>query len=527
VSAPASSAVPSIAVEPRPAARAGAREWIGLAVIALPCAVYAMDLTVLNLALPALAAELEPSAAQMLWIIDIYGFFVAGFLITMGTLGDRIGRRRLLLIGAAFFAAASLLAAFAKSAEMLIAMRALLGVAGATVAPSTMSLIRNMFHDDHQRQFAIGAWIASYSAGAAIGPLVGGALLEVFHWGSVFLIALPVMALLLLVGPRLLPEYRDPNAGRLDLASALLSLGAVLALVYALKRLAEHGWAWDAAAIGLTGLALGVAFVRRQGRLAYPLLDLGLFRSPAFTAAISAYGLSSLAMMGIYIFIAQFLQLVLGLSPLQAGLATLPWALAFIAGSLLAPRWARRFGRERVLVGGLLVSAAGAALFVGCSGPWALPLLVVAAVVMSLGMAPVITIGNEMMITTAPPERAGAASALAETVAEAAGALGIAVFGSLGTLVYATLLAPRLPPGLTAEASGTALATLGGAVAAAGRLGGPEGAALLGAARAAFTFALQAGAVCATAAMLLACWVTLHRLGPNRAAAAPGAPAPH
>jgi DHA2 family multidrug resistance protein-like MFS transporter len=519
------SAADATTANPRPAARAGTREWIGLGVIALPCAVYAMDLTVLNLALPALATELRPSAAQMLWIIDIYGFFVAGFLITMGTLGDRIGRRRLLLIGAACFAAASLLAAFARSAEMLIAMRALLGVAGATVAPSTMSLIRNMFHDDHERQFAIGVWIASYSAGAAIGPLVGGALIEVFHWSSVFLIALPVMGLLLLVGPKLLPEYRDLDAGKLDLASALLSLASVLALVYAIKRLAEHGLEWHALAVGLSGLALGVAFVRRQARLPYPLLDLGLFASPAFTAAISAYGLSSLAMMGIYIFIAQFLQLVLGLTPLQAGLATLPWALAFIAGSLLAPRWARRFGRERVLVGGLLVSAAGSALFVASSGPWALHVLVLAAVVMSLGMAPVITIGNEMMITTAPPERAGAASALAETVAEAAGALGIAVFGSLGTLVYATLLTPRLPGGLSAEAGGTALATLGGAVATAGRLGGPDGAALLGAARDAFTFALQAGAVCATAAMLLACWVTVRRLGPRPAAAGPAAPA--
>ena len=220
------------------AARATRREWTGLAVIALPCAVYAMDLTVLNLALPSISAELRPSAAQLLWIVDIYGFLVAGCLITMGTLGDRIGRRRLLLIGAAAFGVASLLAAFAKSAETLIAMRALLGIAGATVAPSTMSLIRNMFHDEHERQFAIGLWIASYSAGAAIGPLVGGVLLQFFAWGCVFLVAVPVMALLLLLGPSLLPEYRDPDAGRLDLASAALSLAAVLAGVYSLKALA-------------------------------------------------------------------------------------------------------------------------------------------------------------------------------------------------------------------------------------------------------------------------------------------------
>src|SRR5688572_20915005 len=220
--------------------KATRREWIGLAVIALPCLVYAMDLTVLNLAVPALSEELKPSSSQLLWIIDVYGFLVAGFLITMGTLGDRIGRRRLLLIGGAAFGAASTVAAFSTSAEMLIAMRALLGIAGATLAPSTMSLIRNMFHDEHERQFAIGVWIASYSVGGAVGPLVGGVLLQFFPWGSVFLAAVPVMVILLLLGPVLLPEYRDPNAGRLDLLSVVLSLAAVLLTVYGLKRSEER-----------------------------------------------------------------------------------------------------------------------------------------------------------------------------------------------------------------------------------------------------------------------------------------------
>src|SRR5215218_9447271 len=192
------------------AQQAGRREWIGLAVIALPCLLYSMDLTVLNLAVPHLSADLKPTSAQLLWIVDIYGFMVAGSLITMGTLGDRIGRRRLLMIGAAAFGAASVIAAFSSSAEMLIASRALLGVAGATLAPSTLSLIRSMFQDDQQRTVAIGIWITSFSVGAAIGPLVGGVLLEGFHWGSVFLLAVPVMALLLAIGPRLLPEYKDP-----------------------------------------------------------------------------------------------------------------------------------------------------------------------------------------------------------------------------------------------------------------------------------------------------------------------------
>src|SRR5688572_28030502 len=260
------------------APRAGRREWIGLAVIALPCMLYSMDLTVLNLAVPHLSADLKPSSAELLWIIDIYGFMVAGALITMGTLGDRIGRRRLLLIGATAFGIASVIAAFSSSAEMLIATRALLGVAGATLAPSTLSLIRNMFLDPNQRTFAIGVWVTSYSVGGAIGPLLGGILLEYFHWGSVFLLGVPVMLLLLVLGPLLLPEYRDPKAGRLDLLSAALSLAAVLLVIYGLKRIAEGGLAWLPVVCIAIGLLVGFQFVRRQRRLADPLIDLRLFR---------------------------------------------------------------------------------------------------------------------------------------------------------------------------------------------------------------------------------------------------------
>ena len=291
--------------------RATRRDWIGLAVIALPCMLYSMDLTVLNLAVPHLSADLEPSAAELLWIVDIYGFLVAGSLITMGTLGDRIGRRRLLLIGAAAFGIGSVLAAFSKSAGMLIATRALLGVAGATLAPSTLSLIRNMFLDAGQRTFAIGVWVTSYSVGGAIGPLLGGVLLQYFWWGSVFLIGVPVMLLLLALGPVLLPEFRDPEAGRLDVLSAALSLAAVLGVLYGLKRLAEGGHGWPPVLAIAAGLALGLAFVRRQGRLADPLIDLRLFRAPGFSGALAAYTLSTFVGFGAYVFIAQYLQLVL------------------------------------------------------------------------------------------------------------------------------------------------------------------------------------------------------------------------
>jgi MFS transporter, DHA2 family, multidrug resistance protein len=326
------------------ARRAGRREWIGLAVIALPCLLVTMDLTVLYLAVPELSADLGPSSSQLLWITDIYGFLIAGSLITMGTLGDRIGRRRLLLIGAAAFGVASVVAAFSTSAEMLIAARAVLGVAGATLAPSTLSLIRNMFLDPRQRTFAIGVWAASFSAGAGIGPLLGGVLLEYFWWGSVFLLAVPVMVLLLVLGPVLLPEFRDPAAGRLDVVSAALSLAAVLAVIYGLKRIAEDGLGWLPIVSILAGLAVGAVFLRRQRTLADPLIDLRLFRVPAFSASLATNTLTLFVAYGVFLFIAQYLQLVLGLSPLEAGLWTAPSSGGFIAGSMLAPvsvRWVR------------------------------------------------------------------------------------------------------------------------------------------------------------------------------------------
>jgi MFS transporter, DHA2 family, multidrug resistance protein len=497
---------------PTTARRATRRDWIGLAVIALPCFVYAMDLTVLNLALPQISAELQPSGPQLLWIVDIYGFLVAGFLITMGTLGDRIGRRKLLLIGAAAFAAASVVAAFSNSAEMLIAMRALLGVAGATLAPSTLSLIRNMFHDDHERQFAIGIWIAAFSAGGAVGPLVGGVVLQFFDWGAVFLVAVPVMVLLLLLGPSLLPEYRDPDAGRVDLWSVAQSLAAVLSMIYALKRIALQGPSWQAIVLLLAGAAVAVLFVRRQSRIDYPLLDTALFRNRAFSAAISAYALTSLAMFGSYIFIVQYLQLVLALSPVQAGLAMLPWSIGFVVGSLAAPRLTRRWSRPMILAWGLVAGVVG---FVGLSildHPYPLAVLIASTVVMSLGMAPVFTVGNEMVITAAPPERAGAASALSETSAEFSGALGIAVFGSAGSAIYAHRLAAAMPPEVPAPLAAQATETLGGALAVARGLASPVGDAMLASARSAFVDALQLTAIAGAVLVALACIVSVRIL---------------
>lgn len=473
------------------APRAGRREWIGLAVLALACLLYVMDLTVLHLAIPSLSADLNPTSSQLLWIIDIYGFVVAGSLITMGTLGDRIGRRRLLMIGAAGFGFVSILAAFSTSTEMLIASRALMGVAGATLAPSTLSLIFHMFQDPKQRSVAIGVWIAAFSAGSAVGPVLGGVLLEFFWWGSVFLLALPVMVALLVLGPRVLPEYRDPGAGRLDLRSAVMSLVAVLAVIFGLKETAQDGIGWLPVVAVAGGLVIGVLFVRRQRRLADPLIDLALFRIPAFTASLVTFFLSVFVAIGYFLFVAQYLQLVIGLTPLQAGLWSLPSAAGFIVGCQLGPRILHRVRPARIVAGGMVLSAIGLGLLLAVGGPSSLAVLVTGSTVIALALAPVITLATELIVGSAPIEKAGAASGISETSAELGGALGLAILGSVGTAVYRSELARTLPGGLEAETVTAARDTLGGAVAAAGQLDGQLGAELLEAARQAFTQGLR------------------------------------
>ena len=495
--------------------RAGRREWIGLAVISLACVLYVMDLTVLHLAVPAISADLRPSSAQLLWIIDIYGFLVAGSLITMGTLGDRIGRRRLLLIGAAAFGAASVLAALSTTAEMLIATRALLGVAGATLAPSTLSLIRNMFLDPGQRTVAIGVWITSFSVGGAIGPLLGGLVLEFFWWGAVFLLAVPVMALLLTLGPRLLPEYRDPEAGRPDVPSAALSLAAVLAVILGLKQIAQDGVAWLPALSILVGVALGGVFVRRQRTLPDPFIDLRLFRTPAFSASLAVYGVGIFVVFGGFLFLPQYLQLVLGLSPLQAGLWTLPWALAFIVGSNLTPIVVRRVPPGPVMAAGLLLAAAGFAVFTRVDGATGFGAIVLGSVVFSLGTAPLFTLTNDLIIGSAPPERAGAAAGISETAAEMGGALGIAIFGSIGVAIYRGAMAGVVPASVPLEAAQAARDTLGGAIEVARQLPGGLGPDLVEAARTAFTHGLHVGAAISTVGsvvLAIVVWTLLRRV---------------
>lgn len=473
--------------------RAGRREWIGLAVLALACLLYVMDLTVLHLAVPALSDALRPSSAQLLWIIDIYGFMVAGFLVTMGTLGDRIGRRRLLLVGAAAFGAVSVLAAFSTSPEMLIASRALLGIAGATIAPSTLSLIFAMFPDPRQRSVAIGVWISSFSAGSAIGPVLGGIVLEHFFWGAVFLLALPVMALLLVLGPRVLPEYRDPNAGRLDLVSAAMSLVAVLAVIFGLKQVAQDGPSIGAvAAVGL-GLAVGAIWARRQLASADPMIDLRLFRIPAFSASLVVNFLAIFVAIGYFLFVAQYLQLVVGLSPLEAGAWSVPSAIGFIVGSNLAPRIVRRVRPAIVIASSLAIAAAGLGILTQVSAGGGLVTVVAASIVISIGLAPVFGLTTELVVGAAPPERAGAASGMSETFFELGGALGISILGSIGVAIYRSGMA-ELPSSVPASAMAAANDTLGAAAGVAASLPAEIAAAVLDQARVSFVDGMQVAA---------------------------------
>lgn len=479
-------------------AKAGRKEWIGLAVIALPCILYSMDLTVLNLAVPHIVADLKPSATQLLWIVDIYGFMIAGALITMGTLGDRIGRRKLLLIGATLFGLASILAAFSTSANMLILARALLGISGATLAPSTLSLISNMFPDPKERTFAIGVWISSFSAGGAIGPLVGGGLLTWFWWGSAFLIAVPVMVLLLAVGPWLLPEYRDEKAGRIDLVSAAMSLVAVLAVIYGVKHAAAYGLDAIALATIIAGLGVGLLFALRQRRLADPFIDLGLFRSRQFTAALGINIIGFFAAFGTFLLSAQYLQLVLGLNPFAAGLVSLPSSAAFIVGSMLAPKLLGSFKAAQVMAGGYAITAAAFVALAWAAATASLPLFVAGYLVMSFGLAPIFTLSTDLIVGSVPPERAGSAAGLAETSSELGGALGIAVLGSIVTMLYAGVMSGFDVAGLSATGAAAARETIGGALDHAAQLGGKAGDLLIAEAREAYTFAFWTAAlVCA------------------------------
>ena len=473
-----------------------------MAVLALPTLLLSLDVSVLYLALPHLSADLGADSTQQLWILDIYSFMLAGFLVTMGTLGDRIGRRRLLLIGAAAFGAASVIAAYSISPAMLIATRALLGIAGATLMPSTMGLIRNMFRDPGQMGLAIGVWFACFMGGLALGPLVGGILLEQFWWGSAFLLGVPLMLLLLILGPMLLPEYRDDTAGRLDPTSVALSLASILPIIYGLKDLARNGANPIAVTAVVAGATFGLLFVRRQHRLTNPLLDLRLFGDRAFTTALGVMLLGGVVMAGISLMSTLFLQTVEGLSPLRAGIWLVPQNVALIAGSLMAPILARRIRPAYVMASGLTIAAVGLALQTQVESVGGLGLLVIGLILASGGIALPLPLTTNLMLTAAPAERAGSVASISETSAEFGIALGVATLGSLGTVVYRGQLADVVA-GLPTGVADTARESLIAAVTAARELPGPLGADLVAGARTAFTTGLNV--VAFVGAVVFAC----------------------
>ncbi|APX33755.1 MFS transporter [Brachybacterium sp. P6-10-X1] len=461
----------------------GARWW-ALAVLTLPVLLIAIDNTVLSFALPAISEALAPSGQQLLWIVDIYSLVLAGLLVPMGSLGDRLGRRRLLLIGATGFAVVSALAAFSPDASTLIAARALMGFFGAMLMPATLSLIRNIFTEPAQRRTAIAIWAAAFSGGAALGPIVGGFLLEHFAWGSVFLMAVPVMLPLLLLGPVLIPESKDPEPGPVDPISVLLVLATMTPLVYAIKTVTDSGLALAPVLCALVAVVAGVAFVRRQLARSHPMLDVTLFTRPVFTGAVLANLLSVFSLVGFLYFVSQHLQLVSGRTPMQAGWVLVPGLVVTIIAGLLVVRLVRHVSPATVITGGLVLNAL-AFTMVAVTGTWGSDLLLlIAFALLGAGVGAAETLSNDLILSAVPARKAGAASAISETAYETGAVLGTAVLGSLLNAAYSRHV--QLPAELTDSQRASASETLGGATAVAGDLPSTIAEPLLASARSAF-----------------------------------------
>ncbi|WP_431982046.1 MFS transporter [Streptomyces qinglanensis] len=487
--------------------------WVALAVLVLAVLLVGIDVTVLGLAAPFLSEDLRPSSTQLLWIGDVYSFVIAGMLVSMGSLGDRIGRKKLLLTGSVAFGALSVLTAYAHSPEAMILWRALMGVAGATLMPATLALIRNIFPDPRERSLAVGIWGAMTAAGTAVGPVVGGFLLEHYWWGSVFLINLPVMALLVLVGAKLLPESRNPAPGPWDLPSVGLSMVGLIALVYAVKETAAYGFRWDAVGAAVVGAGALYAFVRRQLRLPAPLLDMRLFAHRGFSGAVLADLLTILGLSGLVFFLSQFLQMVQGRSPFQAGLAELPAAVGSVVAGLCAGWVARRTSVRGAVSGGLAAvgAALGACLWLQPTTSYLLLGGVLLVVGVGAGLA--FTVTADVILSTVPREHAGAASAVSETAYELGAALGIALLGSVVTGVYRSFGTPQ---GVPPDAAEHARQSLGEAVRTADALPAAAGTGLLDAARDSFTEGLRYGAGAGAVVLLAAAFLAWRLLRGQR-----------
>ncbi len=491
---------------------ASKRQWWALAVLALPTMLTAMDINVLFLALPHLSESLGASSTQQLWITDIYGFLISGFLVTMGTLGDRIGRRKVLLIGATAFGILSVLAAYSTSPEMLIAVRALLGIAGATIMPSTLALIMAMFQHPKQMTAAIGVWATALMAGIAIGPVVGGLLLASFWWGSVFLLAVPVMVLVLATGPALLPEFRNPNAGRLDPLSVLLSLLTILPFIYGFKELANNGWSVVAVVGIVAGIVFGIVFVQRQRKLESPLLDVRLFTIRTVRGALTLGLVFALVQGGTGLLLTLHLQLVEGYSPLHCALLLLAPVIVMVVGIQLTRPLSQKVKPGIILTAGMIIAAIGMIVLTQVS-VGGVTVLVIGASIVFLGGSPIGVLVNQLVMQASPPEKMGSAASLQSTGGELGVALGIAALGSIATAVYHGHLS--FSSQVPAAAAQAAHSSIEGAVNAANGLSGSAAGSLLTTARDAFSSGLDiTSLICAIAfaGLALLAYVSLRHI---------------
>jgi DHA2 family multidrug resistance protein-like MFS transporter len=486
--------------------KAGRREWLGLLILILPTLIVSMDMTVTYLALPVLSAALKPGSAELLWITDIFGFFEAGLLIVMGSLGDRIGLRKLLLSGASVFTAASVLAAFSPSAFWLIVARAVMGIAGATLLPTVLSLIRNMFEDDSERTFAMGLYTTCFSAGVLLGPVIGGFLLSHFWWGSIFLMPVPLILLLLFTAPALLPEFKHPGTKALDLTSAIWLIVATLLLIFGIKQIAQNGIDWLPVLCIFGGAGLTILFIIRQNRLTNPLIDLQLFKMNGFSVALTALFIALFSWSGIFLFVGQYFQSVLGLNSFTAGLWMLPGAVGSILLCMLAPIAVRYFSRGKAIAAGLIILAMGTGLLTLLTTN-SLPLLVIATFLISGGCGMTVTLGIDTVVASAPPQKAGAAAGISETSIAFGGSLGVALLGSVWTAIYRGCMSANLNGLATAKDAAIARSAIGGAVAEATQSNNPG---LLYHAREAFVHSLHiTAAICTLILIATAVWVAV------------------
>jgi DHA2 family multidrug resistance protein-like MFS transporter len=477
------------------------REWVGLIVLCLPTMLTTVDISVTILALPHISAALGTGSIGQLWIADIYGFMIAGCLITMGTLGERIGHRKVLLGGAVVFIAASVTAAYSNSTGMLIGARAVIGIAGATIMPSVLTLIGAMFRDPRQMGTAMGLWGSSVMVGLISGPIVGGLLLTEFWWGSVFLISIPVMALLLITGPFLLPEFRNPHAGRLDLPSVVLSLGAIIPTIYGIKTLGSSGFSWPPLIAVVAGPVLAGLFITRQRRIANPLLDLKLFRIRPLSSALMLGLLIAMIMGGTGLTVTIFMQLVRGMTPLRVALWLIVPSLALVLAGNVALRLSQQVRPVYLLMTGALVGVAGMVVLTRVNGGSGLALLIVGLVLVYIGGSPTSMMGAFLVMSSSPPEKMGSANSVAATSGELGSALGVALLGVVATAVYRSDL--TVPASLPAATATSSKAGLVAAVSAAGHSPGPVGAALLHSARSAYTLGMHTVVICAAALFVL------------------------